>query len=87
MLIFLVMRWGAIIWVNPQTPDATRKTFSLRLATLVSAPLSTAPILEQALAEQAGIGWIGKNTMVLNRKAGSYFFWVKFLQTSAARAK
>ena len=36
--------------------------------------VDSAPILERALAEQAGIGWIGKNTMVLNRKAGSYFF-------------
>jgi epoxyqueuosine reductase len=34
----------------------------------------SAPILEKALARNAGLGWIGKNTLVLNQKAGSYFF-------------
>ena len=36
--------------------------------------VDSAPVLEKAIAEQAGLGWIGKNTLVLNRQAGSYFF-------------
>ena len=36
--------------------------------------VDSAPVLEKAIAAQAGLGWIGKNTLVLNRKAGSWFF-------------
>ncbi len=34
----------------------------------------SAPVLEKALAEKAGLGWIGKHTNLLNRSAGSWFF-------------
>ena len=34
----------------------------------------SAPVMEKAIAEKAGLGWIGKHSNLLNSKAGSYFF-------------
>lgn len=34
----------------------------------------SAPILEKALARRGGLGWIGKNSLALERDAGSFFF-------------
>ena len=36
--------------------------------------VDSAPVMEKPLAAQAGLGWIGKNTLLLNQKAGSWFF-------------
>ncbi|MGB5490510.1 MAG: tRNA epoxyqueuosine(34) reductase QueG [Woeseiaceae bacterium] len=36
--------------------------------------VDSAPVLEKALAEKAGIGWIGKHSNVINRDHGSWFF-------------
>ena len=36
--------------------------------------IDSAPVLERALGRRAGLGWIGKNSMLLSRKHGSFFF-------------
>ena len=36
--------------------------------------VDSAPVLERGLAQKSGQGWIGKNAMLINPKAGSYFF-------------
>lgn len=52
---------------------------ALAPAAHVRGVIDTAPLLERDLAQLAGLGWIGKNTLLLSIEAGSYFFLAALL--------
>jgi len=41
--------------------------------------VDSAPVMERAWAQKAGLGWIGKNSLLLNRDAGSFFFLAELI--------
>ena len=55
-------------WLQEQVPTAA-----------IRGVVDTAPLLEREFAELAGLGWVGKNTLLLNRRWGSYFFLAALL--------
>ncbi len=50
-------------WLRSERPDAGGRAVS-----------DTAPLLERDYARLAGLGWIGKNTMLISRRLGSFTF-------------
>ena len=49
-------------WINLEIPDCKWKIC-----------VDTSPLLEKAWAEESGLGWIGKNSNLINKKNGSWF--------------
>lgn len=74
-------------WGNVDYHDVTREKlheFADYLRELVPDALTrgvvdTAPILEREFAQLAGLGWVGKNTLLLSKHGGSYFFLAALL--------
>ncbi len=50
-------------WLQDQYPDSEHR-----------ACVDSAPIMERDFAQLAGLGWFGKNTMLINSQRGSWFF-------------
>ncbi|RYE30328.1 MAG: tRNA epoxyqueuosine(34) reductase QueG, partial [Sphingobacteriales bacterium] len=41
--------------------------------------VDSAPVLDKAWAKKAGIGWVGKNTNLINKQTGSFFFLAELI--------
>lgn len=41
--------------------------------------VDSAPVLDKAWAKKAGLGWVGKNSNLINQKAGSFFFLAELI--------
>lgn len=55
-------------WLRREVPDCQTRGV-----------VDTAPLLERDFARRAGLGWFGKNTMLINKHRGSYFFLAALL--------
>jgi epoxyqueuosine reductase len=55
-------------WLQEQVPGANARGV-----------VDTAPLLEREFAQLAGLGWIGKHTLLINKPAGSYYFLAALL--------
>ena len=53
----------------------SKKIEAVAPGSLIQRPyVDSAPVMEKPLAEKAGLGWMGKNTLIINSDAGSWFF-------------
>lgn len=67
------------------------RRLSARIATIEPgaqcyASIDTGPVMEKAWAMRAGVGWIGKNSLVLRKGLGSYFFLATVITTAEIEA-
>lgn len=69
--------WGTADYhdvIHARLKQLTNRLHEIRPQARVRGVVDTAPLLEREFAQLAGLGWIGKNTLLLNRQLGSWFF-------------
>jgi epoxyqueuosine reductase len=50
-------------WIESEFPDTPMRAFT-----------DSAPVLDKSWAQAAGLGWLGKHSLLINKKIGSFFF-------------
>ncbi|MHB8974802.1 MAG: tRNA epoxyqueuosine(34) reductase QueG [Pirellulaceae bacterium] len=65
--------------IHRQLRQLCRIARQLQPSVQVRGVVDTAPLLEREFGQLAGLGWVGKNTLLLNRQAGSWFFLAAIL--------
>src|SRR5262249_44115268 len=72
--------------MEPRLRVLAERIAEIRPGTVSRAYVDTGPLLERDLAARAGLGWIGKNTMLLHPDLGSFFFVGTVLTTAEIEA-
>ena len=69
--------WGSAVYHDVLKPRLQQFAVMLKAefpTARTRVVIDTAPLLERDFARLAGIGWFGKNTMLISRSLGSWFF-------------
>jgi epoxyqueuosine reductase len=74
--------WGTVDYhdvIHDRLKRLGERLIQLVPSASVRGVVDSAPLLEREFAQRAGLGWIGKHTLLLNRQSGSYFFLAALL--------
>lgn len=74
--------WGEADYhdvIHSRLKQLIARLHELAPGALARGVVDSAPLLEREFAQLAGLGWIGKHTLLLNRQEGSYFFLAALL--------
>jgi epoxyqueuosine reductase len=65
--------WGRHVWGGHSCPPSLT-TPEITPEVITRSYVDTGPIVERVFAKYAGVGWIGKNTCIINQQKGSWLF-------------